>query len=142
MDKEEKQIVKAEKERIKAYRKRYQDKLDKEKNVLVTFTNIEDPPTADYSPPPVQFTMEGVSYSLDHGKDYELPVSVIHELNQRCRVPVYRHRKDEVTGEIQSSPDGYRARFAFTPANLEAYSAFEKDEDEEPKKRGRKPKED
>lgn len=115
-----------------------------ERKIRVKFLNLEDPPGRGYDPPAVGFNHEGTRFELHHDKEYELPMSVVRELQTRCKIPLYQHERDPITGELKSTPvvGSHSYRFAFNPVGPAAYEMFEDVNKPEParKKPGPKPK--
>lgn len=97
--------------------------------VRVRFQNIEDPPAAGKPSPPLSFVFgryvfkesrseeDGPDTALRHGKEYDLPLSVVNHLNS-LKVPVYGHTPDPNTKALMSIITGYNNRFSCVPVNM------------------------
>lgn len=131
MDKDERSRFKAEKaQHAKSVAAKMRE-IEKEDTVRVRFYNNEDPPTKDKPSPELEFSKEGIRYNVYHGKEYDLPISVIEHLNN-LKIPIYGWSDpDPVTGERRSEVKQWFYRFTCTPVNMQ---------DAVTKKPGRPPK--
>jgi hypothetical protein len=147
MNDEEKKRLDAERQRILAHREKMANKNDP--MVRIRFQNIEDPGTPDRPSPPLNFTYEGYVFresrdseredtALRHGKEYDLPLSVVEHLNG-LMIPDYGTERDPVTKALKTVVVAPRHRFSCVPVDMGKFTEIQATPP--PTRRGRPPKE-
>lgn len=121
MDKEEKQKLATEKERIEKRKTELRKILREAPKETVQFMSLQNPPDPDLT-----FSWEGIrTYYLVHNGVYTLPVPVIEHLREK-KIPIYEqydpNPDPSVTktepSKVEDRITGYQPRFALNPVSF------------------------